>query len=599
MLDYGDTMYGWTGNILKIDLTTGVHSVERPELEVYERYIGGKGMAGHYLRDFVTQRWDSPDMPLLFFAGPLTDTPVPSSGRMTVMSRSPLTGTVSDSSVGGSLGVQMKRAGWDGVIVTGRSESLCGIRIADSDVSVVDAQSMKGAEVSRTISAVHAAHAAHGAQDVAVAVIGPAAENGVLFSGIVVDGHHFAGRGGLGLVMAKKNLKYVSVQGSGRTAVYDRDEVKKARERIFRLASTSPVLMGEFGIANYGTGALYDLIHARRMMPTDNFRATQFSPAPTLNAYHYKERYQFKRTGCAGCSILCKKVGRNGEMMPEFETMSHFTALIKNSDMETVVEANRICGEAGMDTVSAGATLACYMEIAEKDLSPGEVTALLRDIAHARGVGAGLGLGSQRYARGKGREDAAITVKKQELPAYDPRGSYGMALAYATSTRGGCHLRAYPISHEILRKPVATDRFSFSGKARIIKISEDLNAIVDSLVACKFLFFAATLEEYAQAFSGVTGVQTTAQDLLGVGERIYYNECMMNAMNGFDGSDCDLPERFFAEPGTSGDGITVAPIDRDDFLRARSDYYRIRGLDQRGIPTREKCKELGIEWNDL
>jgi aldehyde:ferredoxin oxidoreductase len=170
-----------------------------------------------------------------------------------------------------------------------------------------------------------------------------------------------------------------------------------------------------------------------------------------------------------------------------------------------------------------------------------------------------------------------MSVKGLELPAYDPRGAYGMALAYATSNRGGCHLRAYPISHEILRKPVATDRFSFEGKARIIKIAEDLNAVVDSLTACKFVFFAAGLEEYAKVINAVTGAQHDVQSLLSIGERIWHLERRFNETNGFDSRSDDLPERFFTEPGSSGGHVAIRPIDREAFLKARQDYYRIRG----------------------
>jgi aldehyde:ferredoxin oxidoreductase len=169
-----------------------------------------------------------------------------------------------------------------------------------------------------------------------------------------------------------------------------------------------------------------------------------------------------------------------------------------------------------------------------------------------------------------------------------------MALAYATSTRGGCHLRAYPISHEILRRPVATDRFSFDGKARIVKIAEDTNAMVDSLTACKFTFFAATLEEYARAYSAVTGVQSSPEELLRKGERIYFRERIMNCMLGFRASDDDLPARFFEEEGSSGEGIIVGPIERTEFLRARSNYNMIRGLDEEGIPLRDISSELDL-----
>ncbi len=579
-------MHGWTGRILHIDLTLREYTVERPPAGVYERHIGGRGLAGYYLKDSIKKSWDSPDMPLLFFTGPLTGTPLPASNRMTVMSRSPLTGTVGDSSVGGNLGLETKKAGWDGIVVRGKSTSLCGIRISDSEAEFMDAGDFRGKHISEVVPVL--------GEGGASAVIGPAAENRVLFSCIVVDGHHFAGRNGLGLVMAGKNLKYVKVKGSGKTGVYDMDEITGAREEIFRLVAASPILAGGLGLSNYGTGALYDLMHARRMMPTDNFKATCFKNADRMNAWNYTQHYKPRRRGCPGCRIACKRVGIDNRLLPEFETMSHFSALIGNNDLDVVVEANRICAETGMDTISAGATLACYREIAGKDFKGEEVIDLLQDIAYSQGVGRELKLGSYRYAKKKRRAETSMTVKKQELPAYDPRGAYGMALGYAVSTRGGCHLRAYPISHEILRKPVATDRFTFSGKARIIKISEDLNSVVDSLTACKFLFFAATLEEYARAFQGATGIKTSAQDLLKAGERICYNERVMNSLNGFTSADDDLPGRFFTEPGTGGDGITIPPINRRDFLKTRLNYYRIRGLDENGMPLEQKCRELGL-----
>jgi aldehyde:ferredoxin oxidoreductase len=337
------------------------------------------------------------------------------------------------------------------------------------------------------------------------------------------------------------------------------------------------------------------------MMPTDNFLRTRFEHAAGLNANAYAKAYRPKKHGCRGCHILCKKIGRSNDdrfAMPEFETMSHFTALIGANDMDLVVEANRRCNRYGMDTISTASALACRREITGEDYTADRLMQLLDDIAFGRGEGRSLGAGASRYALRMGRPQSAMAVKGLELPAYDPRGAYGMALGFAVATRGGCHLRAYPISHEILRKPVATDRFSFSGKARIIKISEDLNAMVDSLTACKFTFFAAGLEEYAEAFSAVTGVETTAQDLLAIGERIDYNERIINFQNGHDGSMDDLPQRFFTQPGTGGGGIEIPPIDRKAFLSARAKYYKIRGLDQAGRPMKEKAIALDLPWID-
>jgi aldehyde:ferredoxin oxidoreductase len=315
-----------------------------------------------------------------------------------------------------------------------------------------------------------------------------------------------------------------------------------------------------------------------------------------MNAWNYKQKYKTKKAGCNGCHILCKKKGKDGEQIPEFETMSHFSALIGNSDIEKVMEASHICNEYGMDTISAASAIACYIEINKIESDRLDLTGLLKNIALSKGEGEILKLGSFKYASTVNHINSSMSVKGLDLPAYDPRGAYGMALAYATSTRGGCHLRAYPISHEILRKPVATDRFSFSGKARIIKLAEDMNAVVDSLTACKFIFFAASLEEYSKIFRSVTGVNMDGQDLMRIGERIYYNERIMNSRNGFTSKDDDLPERFFKYGGSPVDGISIQAINRKEFLETRSKYYKIRGLTPDGECTKEKCEELELQW---
>lgn len=584
---------GWTGKILQINLTDSTYNAIHPTNEVYQTFIGGKGLAGHFLRPDVTLPWNHPGMPILLCTGPLVGTAAPTSGRSTVMSRSPLTGTIADSSVGGRLGFQMKRAGWDGIIITGSSDTPCGISIENDTVRIIDASKWWGKTTEDIFTEFDDGKCS-------VATIGPAAENNVLFSALMVDRHHAAGRTGIGLCFSAKKLKFVSIHGTRKIPVHDKQELLKAREEILRLTAASPILMGQHGFSCFGTGSIYDLMDSRRMMPTDNFRKTHFDRAGELNAYAYKEAYMPKKHGCMGCHIRCKKIAdtseQRGTSMPEFETMSHFTALIGNTDMKVVMEANRLCNLYGMDTISAAATLACYRELQGGiDLS-GQLLKLLGEIGTASSeLGRELGQGSRHIAQTFGNKDFSISVKGLELPAYDPRGACGMSLAYALSTRGGCHLRAYPVSHEILRKPVATDRFTYSGKARIIKIAEDQNAIVDSLTACKFIFFAAGLEEYARAFSAVTGIQTTAQDLLKAGERIYYHERIMNSLNGFTAEDDDLPSRFFKESGTAGNAILINPLDRDAFLEARAKYYRIRGLDANGLPTQEKMDELGLK----
>lgn len=579
----GDIFFGWTGKVLHVDLTTGDMAVQYPPRQVYERYIGGKGLAGYYLRPLCTLDWDDPAMPVLVFTGPLCGTEAPTSGRCTISSRSPLTGAVNDCSVGGRLATQLKRAGWDGLVITGKSPVPCGLEIVNDEPSLVET-GLWGETTDVAFDQLDEGGAS-------VAVIGPASENGSALGTVAVDRFHSAGRGGMGLCWAARNLKYLRVTGTGEVRVHDQAALQEARQDIIRLTSASPVLLGQHGFANRGTGALYDLMDSRRMMPTDNFRRTRFDGASRLNAAAYHKVYEPEGRGCDGCHIRCKMVASDGQLMPEFDVMSHFTALIGNSDMDMVMKANELCGRFGMDPVSVAGTLACYREISGEDFTPRTLTKALYEIAQ----GGYLGKGSLDYAQSCDRPELSMSVKGMELPAYDPRGAYGTALAYAVSTRGGCPMRAYPISHEVLRKPVATDRFSFSGKARMIKIAEDQTAAVDSLTACRFTFLAAGLEEYAKAYTAVTGVESSGHDLLALGERIYYNERIMNYLNGFRSCEDDLPPRFFNESGTSGGGVDIRPLDRAEFLKARARYYAVRGLDEDGRPTADKAASLELE----
>ncbi|MFH2092150.1 MAG: aldehyde ferredoxin oxidoreductase family protein [Pseudomonadota bacterium] len=585
-------MYGWIGKILHIDLTAKQIHVQTPDLDFYNQVVGGKGLGGHYLRECVTLDFDHPDMVFCIFSGPLAGTTAPTSGRCHILSKSPLTGLVGDSSVGGKLATRLKQAGWDGLVITGKSQTPVGISIKDDKIECIDATRLWGMDT-------RAIHNRLKPGKASLAAIGPAAENGVRYASITVDQHFAAGRTGLGLCLAEKKIKYILVDGTGHVQVRHPDKLKQAREDIIRLTAASPALMGQFGFTCLGTGAVYDLIDNRRMMPTDNFNRTCFEHAGKLNATAYTNAYHPKKHGCLGCHIQCKKLGTENNRtvtMPEFETMSHFTALIGSMDTHLVVRANELCSLYGMDTISTASTLACRREITGENYTPEKVLSLIHDIAYQKGEGKDLGLGASQYAIKMGAPHTAMAVKGMELPAYDPRGAYGMALGFAVSTRGGCHLRAYPISHEILRKPVATNRFSFSGKARIIKIAEDLNAVIDSLTACKFTFFAAGLEEYATAYEAVTGIPTNSQDLMNKGERIYYNERIINALNGFDAADDDLPLRFFTQPGSSGNAIDIPPINRIDFLDARKKYYAIRGLTPEGLPTTQKAQSLGLIW---
>lgn len=580
-------MYGYTSRTLRVDLSAKKTGIIGTPSDLNNKFIGGRGFGVGLLGKRVLNEFDSPDMPLIFASGPLVGTAAPTSGRSSVISRSPLTGTILDCSVGGKFGTELKKAGFDCIEIVGASDSWVLLTIENGRAVIEDAERLAGKNVEEVRNRI--------GKEGSDAVIGIAGENRVRFASIVFDGHYLAGRGGLGAVMGAKRIKAIKVKGDGAVAVYDRKELLEAREDIMRLLRSSQAVFGELGLSEFGTSALVDLMHARRMEPTANFRETFYESASSYSGYRLKNRYKAKKTGCAGCPVLCKKIGEKGEIIPEYETVSHFGALNGNNNVEAIVEANRLCNDFGLDTITTASTLSCYAELEGIVLNPDEMLGLIRKIAlREKGPGKSLAEGSYRYAKAQGRPQLSISVKGLELPAYDPRGAYGMALAYATSNRGGCHLRAYPISHEILRKPVATDRFSFEGKARIIKIAEDMNAVIDSITACKFVFFAASLEEYAKAISAVTGGEHNAQSLLKAGERIYVLERHLNALNGFGTNDDDLPERFFTEEGSSSPNIQVRPLDRQEFLTARGNYYAVRGYGQDGVPGRELLVRLGL-----
>ncbi|HBA88753.1 MAG TPA: aldehyde:ferredoxin oxidoreductase [Geobacter sp.] len=570
-------MHGWTGKILHVNLTDGSCRREEIPTELLHAYLGGRGLGVRLMRDFFRLDPFDPEIPLIFAVGPLCGTTSPTSARLACVTRSPLTGTIYDCSAGGRFAWRIKAAGLDAISITGKSAQPVFLAIDDTRAEILPAGALWGKGIKETVASLK--------ERGSVTAIGPAGENGVLFANIMMGEGNSIGRGGLGAVMGAKGLKAITVQGSGVTGVADRERFDAARADVMRLFRASPVIFGELGIAEYGTPALVDLMAQRRMAPTENFRSTFFAESGNYSGPSIRRECGARKEGCYGCPIQCKKSSDKGEPLPEYETVNHFGALNGNSDLHAIVRANTLCNELGMDTISAAATLSAFGEARGRFPDPAEVASLLWEIASRRGEGELLALGSRRVAQELGKPELSMSVKSLELPAYDPRGAYGMALAYVTSNRGGCHLRAYPISHEILRKPVPTDRFSFSGKARIIKIAEDVNAAVDSLVACKFAFFGATLEEYGELLSAVTGVEYGPESLKAIGERIYLTERFYNCENGFDRADDALPERFFSEAGSAGEGIDVPPLDRVRFEEELQKYYRIRGLTTDGTFT--------------
>lgn len=587
MKNYGYHYRGLYIDLSKVNYTVKSH-YDSSSVELYNQYIGGRGLGVKLVAPFITNDSLSPEMPIVLASGPLNGTNIPTSGRGSIVSKSPLTNTIFDASVGGKFPNTIKKAGYDYIFIQGKSPSPVLIKIQDEVIEFIPVQKWDSTE--------EFYHKFKESYDKrwSVGCIGAAAWNGCLFASLVFDGHYFAGRGGLGLVWATKNLQGIIISGSNNVLTADKEGSKKAREDILRLLRASPAIFGKLGISEFGTPALVDLIATRRMMPTRNFQQTFFPSYRNFSGYSWNRLYQTKKNACSSCPIACKKITDTGQVIPEYETVSHFSALIQNEDQETVIEANALCNQFGMDTITAASTLACYSEIQDKALDKKTILSLLTDIAFSRGEGELLKKGSARYSYEMAKPESSMSIKNLEMPAYDPRGAYGMALGYCTSNRGGCHLRSYPISYEILRKPIALDRFTFSAKSRVIKISEDLNAIIDSLVACKFAFFGASLEEYAKAYTAITGIKKESQHLLQDGERIVLFERWINSQLGFTRKDDKLPDRFFMEEGSSGDHISINPIDKAEFEKALDIYYACRGCDRNGVPLPEKLQQLGI-----
>ena len=550
--------------------------------------LGGRGLAGAERDPYAALPFDDPEAPVGIFPGRLAGLDLPGTGGVTAAWISPLTGTVADAGFGGGLGAALARAGLAGVVLRGRAESPCGLRVDDGRDTLVEAADLAGLATDALADRLAPAEGS--------LVIGPAGLAGSPLAGAVADRLYGGGRGGLGLALAVKNCLFVTATGHGTVPVVDVEALSLAREALLRLIGASPAL-GPFGLGRYGSAALVDLTHGRRMMPTDNFRATFFPAAAAVNAPHLERQCASRAVaGCPGCPVGCHRRTADGAPFPEGDALSHWTALLGLADGTFAVAVNALCLRLGLDPVSAAATVACHAEVTGRSLAPAEALTLVADTGAMRGLGRELGCGAATYALRAGRPEAAMCVKHLELPAFDPRGAYGLALAYAVATGGPDAWRAGCLGHELLRKPVATDRFTFEGKARAVFGGENTMAALASLGVCPWLALATGLEEWGQALAAVTGHGVTAGELARLGERVVYRERLQNARRGLTAAADDLPIRFFTESGSSGEGIAVPPLSRSDFLIARERYYRLRGVTAEGLPRSEKAADLDLSW---
>jgi aldehyde:ferredoxin oxidoreductase len=589
-------MNGWMGKIVKVDLGRETQEAVVVSETTRRRYIGGRGLGVKLYGDLCPNPIDplAEDNVLIFMTGPLTGT-LMTSGRYQVISRSPLTGTICDSSSGGQFGAALKGGGLDGLVVRGRADKPVYLWVHDGEVEIRDASALWGLDTQRTQKGIQADLPSRAS----AACIGPAGENGILFAAIMNDKDRAAGRGGLGAVMGSKNLKAVAASGSQPVAVGDPTGYKDLASRLDRIVDKNPVTGKSLQVL--GTSVLVNIINAHGMFPTENFRRGVFNDAEGTSGEKIAEALLQHQSACYKCPIGCGRTTRtrdkNGEG-PEYETVWAFGAHLGISDLTAITEANYACNELGLDTITMGSTIGCGMELCETGAwkeslrwgDAGKLRDWVTDTAYRRGIGAELALGSKRLAAKFGRPELAMQVKGMEIPAYDPRGAQGMALSYATSNRGGCHMRAYMIAPEILGHPVFLDRFSTAGKAELVALFQDVSAVVDSAVLCRFLQFAVGISTFAEMLRVVTGLDFSDEELMTIGRRIYTLERLFNNRAGFGRGDDTLPPRFFDEEFQTGSSRHR----RVQLKEMLDDYYAVRGWDRSGVPLPQTLADLGL-----
>jgi aldehyde:ferredoxin oxidoreductase len=595
---------GYANNIARIDLTQGKISYDKPNEDDLRKYIGGRGLGVKYVFDNGPKVEPfSEENILCFMTGPLVGSEVTMSGRMAVVTKSPLTGTVTDAHHGGWSGARLRWAGFDGLIFRGRSKEPVYAFIESGKVSLKDASKVWGKNVHDTVKTLMTEH---GSKNLSVVTIGNAGEKLVRFAAIVNEDDRASGRGGTGAVMGWKKLKALVIRGdiTGKPKPARPEEFKKAvsvgSTAVVKAAVTEP---RKGGLSVFGTNVLMNIVNEIGALPTRNAQATQFEHADMISGETVKEQILVGDPTCHACPVACKKEvevkeGKYKVHMEstEYESMWCFGANCGCDSKEAIAQMIDLANDYGMDTIELGNCISIAMEASQRGLIRekvqwGDTDAmidLIRKVAAREGLGNELAEGGLRAARAFGNEGLANQVKGQCIPAYDPRGLQGMGIGYATSNRGACHLRGYTPASECLGVPAKTDPLGWEGKGKLLKVFQDLHAISDSLDICKFSAFAEGANEYLEQFVGMTGIDTDADGLMVMGERIYNLERYYNNLCGFTGMDDSLPEKFLKQPGTGPAAGHVCELEK-----MKKEYYEARGWID-GVVPEQKLKQLQI-----
>ncbi|MDI9620134.1 MAG: aldehyde ferredoxin oxidoreductase family protein [Candidatus Nezhaarchaeota archaeon] len=588
-------MAGWWKKLLRIDLSRKTITVEEVKDVVLKEYLGGSGFGAMWLYENTRPGVEplSPDNAVVLAVGPLTGSRVYGTSRASMITRSPLTMTLFDSTCGGVFPTYFKRCGLDALIIQGASSKPVYIYLNEGCGEVLPAGDLWGL---KTKEAVLELRKRHGFNCSAVA-IGPAGENLVRMASIADDNGHAFGRGGVGAVLGSKKVKAIVASGTKTVEEAKPEKVDEMLENMKVRITWNPYLWG--ALRNLGTSALLTVINDWGLLPVMNF-SEGFSESAEKLAGEELTKFVVGRRGCYNCPIACKRVTKIGETKgdgPEYESIVNLGSMLGISDLGDVIELNHLCNDLGLDTISMGGTLACLIELATLnkvniDLMWGDsekVKALIIETAYRRGIGNDVAEGSLRLARKYGMIEASVSVKGLEVPAYDPRGAFGMALSYATSYRGACHLRSWTISFEVIGTPNLVDRFSVLEKPALVKYTQDLAAVYDSLLVCKHFAVEFNEEPLSSLLSAVTGLDFSKEELLAAGERIWTIARLFNIREGFTGRDDVLPPKLQA-PLTKGPiAGRVPPI--QDMIK---EYYSVRDWDSQGIPSRKLLDRLNL-----
>ena len=620
----------WKRKIAYVNLTTGKVVAKLIPKQIRQLYLGGRGINMYLLYNHIKPEVDplSSENVLLIGTGLLCGIPALGSGRCDIAAKSPITGGIGDSNIGGFFAPELRLAGFDHLVISGKAERPVYLWINDGSVEVRDASHLWGKDTFETQGIIRDDNQD---EEVKSLTIGIAGENRVRFANVRTGMKNSAGRTGMGAVMGSKNLKAVAARGTMDIEFSHPDELLDYCKKMNDVITETRWARAQ---SKWGTLIIYSNTNTTGLIRTKNFQLNRLEKGEDLEP-EVMDRYTIGMSGCYGCSVHCRHryVLREGSHAPifaegpEYTSLGAFGTMVDCKKMETVLVANHLVNKYGLDTLETGGLIAWAMELYEKGIIGKKDTAeleldwgneealfeLITQIAHRKGFGNLLADGFKTAISkiGKGSEYYAIQIKGMSNLHSDERPTPALALGIATSTRGADHLRSRPaidlyglpeeLLQEIYEAPVSSDYTSYDGKSRIVRWQELLYAVTDSLGICKFqtvfcAVHAPKWKEFAKLIQLASGMELTKAQLMEIGERIYTIERMFNIREGFTRKDDALPERYFKEPTPIGLPIVKGKkIDKDKFEKVLDEYYALHGWDENGFPKKETLERLALD----